>query len=193
MAHPVLQYLVNATNSQPYYVPYVFHGEICLTASANQHFLRQDLKPTDDKPLGMKVDGLFCSSRNEIGMVKLSGGYLTFDMPRYLKDHIKGFCGCHDLLNDIFLKNRLGLDVQVWGMDLPASKVYRMFLIGTFQFPINWDEHYKLVPALKILWNLGQFSALENIISNVEDSPPKPIGKESQIINPMFHDRNYNH
>ncbi|CAH1768749.1 6270_t:CDS:2, partial [Entrophospora sp. SA101] len=77
MAHPVLQYLVNATNSQPYYVP----GEICLTASANQHFLRRDLKPTDDKPLGMKVDGLFCSSRNEIGMVESSGDYLTFDMP----------------------------------------------------------------------------------------------------------------
>ncbi|CAJ0647822.1 8818_t:CDS:2 [Entrophospora sp. SA101] len=60
---------------------------------------------------------------------------------------------------------------MVWGMDLPASKVYRMFLIGTFQFPINWDEHYKLVPALKILWNLGigldnTFEVLENLKSH---------------------------
>ena len=59
----------------------------------------------------MKVDGMFCSPGEqgyEIGMVELSGGYLTFDMPCYLKDHIKGFCGCCDLLNDIFLRYSLG-------------------------------------------------------------------------------------
>ncbi|CAJ0758866.1 2967_t:CDS:2, partial [Entrophospora sp. SA101] len=61
------------------------------------------------------------------------------------------------------------LDVQVWGMDLPASKVYRMFLIGTFQLPINWDKHY--IINLKILWNLGigldnTFEVLENLKSH---------------------------
>ena len=38
-----------------------------------------------------------------------------------------------------------------------------------------------------------QFSALENIISNMEDSPPKPIGKESRIVNPIFRDENCYH
>lgn len=37
-------------------------------------------------------------------MIELSGGYLTFDMPRYLKDHVKGYWGCRDLLNDITTK-----------------------------------------------------------------------------------------
>ncbi|PKY53459.1 hypothetical protein RhiirA4_471674 [Rhizophagus irregularis] len=67
----------------------------------------------------------------EIGMVELSGGYLTFDMPRYLKDHIKGFCGCRDLLNDICLRYSLGdfkimRHLRVWflhchGLDAHAS------------------------------------------------------------------------
>ncbi|CAB4407788.1 unnamed protein product [Rhizophagus irregularis] len=64
-------------------------------------------------------------------MVELSGGYLTFDMPRYLKDHIKGFCGCRDLLNDICLRYSLGdfkimRHLRVWflhchGLDAHAS------------------------------------------------------------------------
>ncbi|CAG8740062.1 11641_t:CDS:2, partial [Ambispora leptoticha] len=85
MIHPVLQYLVNATN-HAIYVP----GEIYLKASTNQRLLRRNLKPDDDKPLGMKVDGSFQFPGErgvEIGMVELSGGYLTKDMPRYLKDH----------------------------------------------------------------------------------------------------------
>ncbi|RGB30697.1 hypothetical protein C1646_765008 [Rhizophagus diaphanus] len=69
----------------------------------------------------------------EIGMVELSGGYLTFDMPRYLKDHIKGFCGCRDLLNDICLRYSLGdfkimRHLRVWflhchGVDWVITKV----------------------------------------------------------------------
>ncbi|CAG8633173.1 10756_t:CDS:2, partial [Diversispora eburnea] len=47
--HPVLQYLVNATD-HVIYVP----GEIHLKASANQRLLRRNLKPDDDKSLGMK-------------------------------------------------------------------------------------------------------------------------------------------
>jgi hypothetical protein len=70
----------------------------------------------------MKVNGMFCSPGEqgyEIGMVVLSGGYLTFDLPRYLKDHVKGFCGCRDLLNDILLKYSLGdfkimRNLRVW-------------------------------------------------------------------------------
>ena len=50
---------------------------------------------------------------------------------------------------------RIGLEVQIWGMDLPVSKAYRMFLIGVFRLPISWDDHHELVYALKILWNLG--------------------------------------
>nr|CAG8672137.1 6068_t:CDS:2 [Entrophospora candida] len=151
-------------------------GEIYLKANANQRLLRRNLKPEDDKPLGMKVDGLFHTPGNkglEIGMFELSGGYLTSDMPRYIKGHVKGYWGCCDILNDIAKKYNHGdhkilrnlhmwffhihgQEVQAWGMDLPVSKVYRMFLIDTFYLPINWDEHHELVDALKILWNLGR-------------------------------------
>ncbi|CAG8667140.1 7760_t:CDS:10, partial [Ambispora leptoticha] len=174
MIHPVLQYLANAVTGHPIYVP----DEICLKASANQRLLR-DLKPTDDKPLGMKVDGFFQSPGErgpELGMIELSGGYLTFDMPHYLKDHVKGYLGSRDLLNDIFTRFNRGdyeimrrlrtwffhmhdklieLNVQVWEMDLPVSKTYQMFLINTFQLPISWKNHHELVHALRILWNLG--------------------------------------
>ncbi|CAG8527776.1 14127_t:CDS:10 [Acaulospora morrowiae] len=229
MIHPVLQYLTNAVTSRPVYVP----GEICLKASANQRLLRRNLKPTDDKPLGMKVDGFFQSPGDkgpELGMIELSGGYLTFDMPRYLKDHVKGYWGTRDLLNDIFTKfNRgdyeimrhlrtwflhvHGLNVQVWGMDLPVSKTYRMFLIGTFRLPISWEDHHELVHALRILWNLGmglddtikvledlrkshrrnsalrsQTSALKNYMGDVKNTPEKPKGKNSRIINPLVYD-----
>ncbi|CAG8476317.1 5536_t:CDS:2, partial [Scutellospora calospora] len=205
-------------------------GEIYLKANANQRLLRRNLKSEDDKPLGMKVDGIFHTPGNkglEIGMVELSGGYLTSDMPRYIKDHVKGCWGCRDILNDIVKKyNRgdykilrnlrtwffhiHGQEVQVWGMDLPVSKVYRMFLIGTFYLPINWDEHYELVHALRILWNLGRgldnsfklleefkkshrrntalhlrSSILKDYVDNVnESSPLNPTGKRARTINP---------
>ncbi|KAF0370206.1 hypothetical protein F8M41_013268 [Gigaspora margarita] len=225
MIHPILQYLMNTTKEITY-IP----GEIYLKANANQRILRRNLKPEDDKPLGMKVDGIFYTPGNkglEIGMVELSGGYLNKDMPRYIKDHVKGCWGCRDILNDIVKKydrgdykilRKLrtwffhihGLEVQVWGMDLPVSKVYRMFLIGTFTLPINWDEHHELVHALRILWNLGrgldnsfksleelkkshrcntlvhsQSSVLKDYVSNVnESSPLNPTGKRARTIDP---------
>ncbi|CAG8600608.1 2578_t:CDS:2, partial [Ambispora leptoticha] len=45
MIHPILQYLMNATDSI-YYVP----GEIHLRSSANQQRIRRNLKPEDDIP-----------------------------------------------------------------------------------------------------------------------------------------------
>ncbi|PKB95518.1 hypothetical protein RhiirA5_436565 [Rhizophagus irregularis] len=162
MIHPMLQYLTNTTD-RVIYVP----GEIYLKASANQRLLRCNLKPDDDKPLGMKVDGSFHSPDEEsleIGIVELSGGYLTSDLPRYLKDHVKGYWGCRDLLNDIVRKYNRG-DYKIFrrlrswffhihGMDLPVSKSYRMFLIGAFWLPISWEDHHELVNALRILRNL---------------------------------------
>ena len=53
----------------------------------------------------MKVDSTFqCFHGTEIGIVELSGCYLTKDKPRYLKDHVKEYWGCHNLLNDIITK-----------------------------------------------------------------------------------------
>jgi hypothetical protein len=69
--------------------------------------IRCNLKPEDDKPKSMKVDGSFQSPGEkglEIGMVELSGGYLTSDLPCYLKDHVKGFWGIRGLLNDLVKK-----------------------------------------------------------------------------------------
>uniref|UniRef100_U9SNZ8 Uncharacterized protein n=2 Tax=Rhizophagus irregularis TaxID=588596 RepID=U9SNZ8_RHIID len=231
MIHPMLQYLTNTTD-RVIYVP----GEIYLKASANQRLLRCNLKPDDDKPLGMKVDGSFHSPDEEsleIGMVELSGGYLTSDLPRYLKDHVKGYWGCRDLLNDIVRKynrgdykifRRLrswffhihGLEVQIWGMDLPVSKSYRMFLIGAFRLPISWEDHHELVNALRILRNLrrglddtlkileelkkshrrnsvlhSHSSILKSHIGDAKSSPKKLAGKNSRFINPlMYHDYN---
>ncbi|CAG8615192.1 4355_t:CDS:10, partial [Diversispora eburnea] len=171
MIHPMLQCLMNTTDRITYNP-----GEIYLEASANQRLIRRKLKPDDDKPLGMKVDGIFHTPGDkgiEIGMIEISGGYLNSDTPRYIKDHVKGYWGCRDILNDTVKKyNRgdykilrnlrtwffhvHGQEVQVWGMDIPVSKIYRMFLISTFSLPVNWDEHYELVHALRILWNLGR-------------------------------------
>ncbi|CAG8562785.1 10805_t:CDS:10 [Diversispora eburnea] len=175
MIHPVLQYL---------------------------RLLRRDLRPDDDKPLVMKVDGSFQFPDErgvEISMVELSGRYLTKDMPRYLKDHVKGYWGCRDLLNDIIIKfkhsdykilRRLRLQVQIWGMDLNVSKIYRMFLIGTFQFPISWENHHELACAkgfakskndsLKVFEELKKShcrNTLKSYIGDAKSSPQKPIGK----------------
>jgi len=87
---------------------YENRGEAYLRASANQRLIRRDLKPEDDKPLGLKVDGIFQSSDIEFGMVELSGGHLTCDLPRYLKDHVRGFWGQRDLLNDAAAKFACG-------------------------------------------------------------------------------------
>ncbi|CAG8658021.1 10211_t:CDS:2 [Funneliformis caledonium] len=159
-------------------------GEAYLQASANQRLIRRDLKPEDDKPLGLKVDGIFQSSDIEFGMVELSGGHLTCDLPRYLKDHVRGFWGQRDLLNDAAAKFACGdfkimrqlrtwflhvhgQDVQVWGMDLPVKNVYRMFLLGAFRLPISWENHHELLSAIPILWNLGR--GLDNTIKILEE------------------------
>ena len=41
-------------------------------------------------------------------MVELSDGHLTCDLPRYLKGHVRGFWGQHDLLNDAATKFACG-------------------------------------------------------------------------------------
>ncbi|CAG8498798.1 13585_t:CDS:2 [Funneliformis mosseae] len=83
MIHLILQYLANAVTGHAIYVPL----------------------------LGMKVDSFF-ESFGEKGlglyMIELSEGYLTFDMPYYLKNHMKGYWGCHDLLNNIITKYNHG-------------------------------------------------------------------------------------
>ncbi|CAJ0846475.1 15664_t:CDS:10 [Entrophospora sp. SA101] len=135
-----------------------------------------DHNPEDNKPLGLKIDGVFQTVNDnplEIGMIELSGRYNTHDFPQYLKDHVHGCWGQHDLLNNIAMmllygnyKNMRhlrtwffhthGKDVQIWGMDLPVKKIYCMFLLGTFQLPISWESHHELLCALLILWNFGR-------------------------------------
>ncbi|CAG8675691.1 10641_t:CDS:10 [Funneliformis mosseae] len=66
-------------------------GEAYLQASANQRLIRRDLKPEDDKPLGLKVNGIFQSSDIEFGM-----------------DHVRGFWSQRDLLNDAAAKFACG-------------------------------------------------------------------------------------
>ncbi|GES73332.1 kinase-like domain-containing protein [Rhizophagus clarus] len=228
LVHPILQYVSNIYNKHVY-IP----GEFYLQASANQRLIRRSLKPEDNKPLGLKIDGVFESTYStgnksvEFGMIEMSGGYNTDDFPRYLKDHVRGCWGMRDILNNIatmlpcgdykvmrqlrtwFLHTH-GLDVQLWGIDIPVKKVYRMFLLGTFRFPINWEDHYELMHALPILWNFGKglsdsAEVLENLkkshnrnsisssktlalktyIRHIKQSPKKPIGKKARTINPM--------
>ncbi|GBC50448.2 uncharacterized protein OCT59_001560 [Rhizophagus irregularis] len=225
LLHPILQYVSNIYNKYVY-IP----GEFYLQASANQRLIRRNIKPEDNKPLGLKIDGVFESTGNrpfEFGMIEMSGGYNTDDFPRYLKDHVRGCWGMRDLLNNIatmlpcgdykvmrqlrvwFLHTH-GQDVQIWGMDIPAKKVYLMFLLGTFRFPISWEDHYELMHALPILWNFGKglnetvdvleklkkshsrnsilsskTSALKTYIRPIKQSPKKPTGKKARTINPM--------
>lgn len=63
--------------------------------------LRRRPRDDEDRPLGQKVDGLFISGGTEIGVVELSGGPQTVDLPRYIKDHVRGLWCMRDLLNDI--------------------------------------------------------------------------------------------
>ncbi|CAG8674561.1 11000_t:CDS:2, partial [Dentiscutata heterogama] len=175
MIHPVLQYLVNATK-HVIYVP----GEIYLKASANQRLLRRNLEPDDDKPLGMKVDGSFQFPDErglEIGMVELSGGYLTNDLPRYLKDHVKGYWGCRDLLNDVITNFNHGLEVQIWrGLD------------DTLKVLEEFKRSHRRNTLLRF-----QSIALKNYIGDAKSSPQKPTGKKSRIINPVEHHMHHDH
>ncbi|CAH1760370.1 8291_t:CDS:2 [Entrophospora sp. SA101] len=144
----------------------------------------------------------------EIGMVELSGGYLTKDTPRYLKDHVKGNWGCRDLLNEIITKYNHGdykilrhlrvwffhihgLEVQIWGMDLPVAKTYRMFLIDAFYLPISTRGIQK-VTSPKYNYTLS-ISKLKRYMGDAKSSPQKPMGKKSHIINPVVHHMYHDH
>ncbi|RUP44893.1 hypothetical protein BC936DRAFT_148889 [Jimgerdemannia flammicorona] len=135
----------------------IAEGEILLSASSARRAVRRNLGPEDDKPLGLKIDGFWRSPGNsdyEIGMLEISGGHLTNDLPRYLKDHVCGFWGMRDLLDyiagklskgDISIMRKLHIwfihvyehEIQVWSMDLPASGIYHMTLIDKISLPIN--------------------------------------------------------
>lgn len=78
-----------------------YRGEIFSESSARQRVLRRRPREDEDRPLGQKVDGLFTSGGTEVGIVELSGGPQTADLPRYIKDHIRGLWSMRDLLNDI--------------------------------------------------------------------------------------------
>ncbi|RUS34319.1 hypothetical protein BC938DRAFT_481258 [Jimgerdemannia flammicorona] len=151
-------------------------GEIFLHASANRRLARHGYTPDLDKPLGMKVDGIFQIPGNdelEVGFVEISGGPLTNDRPRYLKDHVRGVLGLRDLVDESAVKlasgdfNTLrrvkmwfvhvyGLSLEIWSMDLPVKGVYRMALLGTFKLPIHFDDRDQLLQCLPILWQLGE-------------------------------------
>ncbi|RUS16216.1 hypothetical protein BC938DRAFT_476657, partial [Jimgerdemannia flammicorona] len=158
-------------------------------------------------------------------MLEISGGHLTNDLPRYLKDHVRGFWGMRDLLDyiagklskgDISIMRKLhvwfihvyGHEIQVWSMDLPASEIYRMTLIGKISLPINWDNHHQLLHGLPILWNFGRgiessIATLENLCKSnrlnslqnsptlkvftgpVISTPTKPKGKHARQILPI--------
>ncbi|PKY19943.1 hypothetical protein RhiirB3_384482 [Rhizophagus irregularis] len=208
-------------------------GEFYLQTSANQRLIQRKLKLEDGNPLGLKIDRVFQSADNkpfEFGMIELSGGYNTNDFPRYLKDHVRG---CWGMQNNIATKLAFGdyknmrqlrawflhthgvslftnrTRSSSWGIDIPVKKVYRMFLLGAFRFPINWEDHHELLHALPILWNFGKglndtVDVLENLkkshnrnsiiskkselktyIHHIKQSPKKPIGKKARNINPM--------
>ncbi|RUP47778.1 hypothetical protein BC936DRAFT_145343 [Jimgerdemannia flammicorona] len=204
----------------------VISGEIYLQASANRRAVRRHLKPKSDKPEGMKVDGIFQSPVGlEMGFVEMSGGHQTNDQPCYLKDHVRGFRGQCDLLDDAAAKYvASGYHIMrhlrtwflhthgKWGMDLPVKCVYRMFLLGTFQFPICWEEHDQLLRGLPVLWALAmslevsrntldkmkrlncasgylqtkKSESLTNYIGTKMETPAKPKGKTSRIIKPII-------
>ncbi|CAG8786682.1 4893_t:CDS:2, partial [Dentiscutata erythropus] len=87
---------INNNDCQDVRIVLTLSGEIYLKTNTNQRLLRHNLQSEDNKPLGMKVDGIFHTPGNkkfEIGMVELSGGYLTSDMSQYIKDHVKGCWG----------------------------------------------------------------------------------------------------
>ncbi|RUS29124.1 hypothetical protein BC938DRAFT_481028 [Jimgerdemannia flammicorona] len=155
-------------------------GEIFSAASARQRAFRR--RPTDvegrpadvaDRPLGHKVDSLFITAGTEIGLVVISGGPCTHDLPLYIKNHIQGLWCMRDLLNDIavtseyttggfaimrqvtvFFVQTHGLNVEIWKMDLPIKGVYRAMLLGSCRIPITWQNKGDLLVMLLLLWEL---------------------------------------
>ncbi|RUS33863.1 hypothetical protein BC938DRAFT_483433, partial [Jimgerdemannia flammicorona] len=213
LIHTVFRLLANKSDRGVIYLP----GEILLSASSARRAVRRNLGPEDEKPLGLKVDGFWQSpgtSDYEIGMLEISVGHLTNDLPRYLKDRVRGFWGMRDLLDyitgklskgDISIIRKLhvwfihvyGHEIQVWSMDLPASRIYRMTCIGKISLPINWDNHHQLLHGLPILWNFGRgiessIATLENLCKSnrlnsflVILTPTKPKEKYARQIFPI--------
>ncbi|RUP50794.1 hypothetical protein BC936DRAFT_137662, partial [Jimgerdemannia flammicorona] len=183
LIHTVFRLLANKSDRGVIYLP----GEILLSASSARRAVRRNLGPEDEKPLGLKVDGFWQSpgtSDYEIGMLEISVGHLTNDLPRYLKDRVRGFWGMRDLLDyitgklskgDISIMRKLhvwfiyvyGHEIQVWSMDLPASRIYHMTCIGKISLSINWDNYHQLLHGLSILWNFGR--EIESSITTLEN------------------------
>ncbi|CAJ0755890.1 19414_t:CDS:2 [Entrophospora sp. SA101] len=142
--------------------------------------------PEDNKPLGLKIDGVFQTVNDnplEIGMIELSGRYNTHDFPQYLKDHVHGCWGQHDLLNNIAMmllygnyKNMRhlrtwffhthGKDVQIWGMDLPRG----------LNDSVNVLEELKKTHHRNSLLH-SQASALKRYIRHIKHSLKNPLAK----------------
>ncbi|RUP46323.1 hypothetical protein BC936DRAFT_147086 [Jimgerdemannia flammicorona] len=97
LIHPILNLLIIGIDSTPEYRP----GEIYSAASARQRVFRRRPAEDEDRPLGQKVDVLLTSPDTEVGLLEMLGGPHTHDLPRYLKDHIRGYRCMRDLLNDI--------------------------------------------------------------------------------------------
>ncbi|RUP50204.1 LOW QUALITY PROTEIN: hypothetical protein BC936DRAFT_139987 [Jimgerdemannia flammicorona] len=97
LIHPILNLLAVGTSGAEEYNP----GEVYSVASANRRLSRRRPADDQDRPLGMKVDGLFTTANTEVGLLEMSGGPHTHDLPRYIKDHVRGFWCMRDMLNDI--------------------------------------------------------------------------------------------
>ncbi|RGB34532.1 hypothetical protein C1646_760413 [Rhizophagus diaphanus] len=119
-------------------------GELYLQASANQRLIRRKHKPEDGNPLAD-------NKPFEFGMIELSAENMRQLRAWFLNTHVQ--------------------EVQVWGMDIPVKKVYRMFLLGAFRFPINWEDHHELLHALPILWNFGKgLNDTVDVLENLKKS-----------------------
>ncbi|GBC15407.2 hypothetical protein GLOIN_2v1617537 [Rhizophagus irregularis DAOM 181602=DAOM 197198] len=75
-----------------------------------------------------------------------------------------------------------------------VKKVYRMFLLGAFRFPISWEDHHELLHALPILWNFGNLkkphncnsiiskkSELKTYICHINNLPKSLLAKKRVI------------
>ncbi|CAG8505625.1 7508_t:CDS:2, partial [Paraglomus occultum] len=108
-----------------------------------------------------------------VGLVEMTGGPNVRDLPRYIKDHVRGYWGMRDLLNGIaadmkycqgsfavirrlrvyFIQTH-GLDIEIWAMDCPVSELFRMYFIGCAKLPLYWDYKNGLITLLPLLWDL---------------------------------------
>ncbi|CAG8654084.1 5195_t:CDS:10, partial [Ambispora leptoticha] len=168
MLHPLLDLLTREASTVEYHP-----GEIHSAASASQRVLRRRPLVEDDRPLGQKVDGLFVIDDTEVGLVEMTGGPTVRDLPRYIKDHVRGYWGMRDLLNGIAADTKYcqgsfavmrrlrvyfiqthGLDIETWAMDCPVSELFRMYFVGCGKLPLHWNYKNELITLLPLLWDL---------------------------------------